>query len=134
MKIMKTKFTKLVTVLLLSVIIVGFSSCSKEKDGLPSTKEHKVIFKAIASSGSDLDIAVYGYDTNITTKSGLSGTTWESGEITVPKGTAQVSAQVSAMGANANSTLKVEIWIDGKLVKEGTSSGPALGATVFHIF
>jgi len=41
---------------------------------------------------------------------------------------------VNAIGASATSTLKVQIWVDGELKKEGTSSGQYLSASAAYTF
>lgn len=115
--------------------IIG-SSCSKDDAGTPgpSATSHKVQFKAEASAGSDIEVAVYGYDANTTTATSLSGTTWKSPEITVPAGTSIATAAVNGTGANASSTLKVQVWVDGVMKKEGTSSGAILSAQASYSF
>ncbi|MFP3598281.1 hypothetical protein [Chryseobacterium sp. SIMBA_029] len=113
-------------------------SCSKDDDDdnnvAGSNGTHKVVFKAEASSGSNISIAVYGYDANATTATSLNGTSWSSPEITVPAGALTLNAAVNATGANASSTLKVQIYVDGVLKKEGTSSGQYLSASANHTF
>ncbi|MFW0716449.1 hypothetical protein [Pedobacter sp. N23S346] len=43
---------------------------------------------------------------------------WSSPEITVPAGTVVPNVTGSATGANANSTLKAQIYVDGELKRE----------------
>ena len=116
--------------------IILLASCGKDDDNTPnpSPTTHKVMFKAEASAGSNLSIAVYGHDASTTTASSLSGTTWTSPEITVPAGTVVASAAVNATGANTSSTLKVQVWVDGVMKKEGTSSGSILSAQATYNF
>ncbi|WP_267405166.1 MULTISPECIES: hypothetical protein [unclassified Chryseobacterium] len=125
-------------VVLLAAMFIGFvSSCSSDDDDNPvngAGKQHKVVFKAIASSGSNIDVAVYGIDGNPTTASSLSGETWSSPEITSEKGAYGANVAVNAIGASASSTLKVQIWVDGELKKEGTSSGQYLSASASYTF
>lgn len=125
-------------VVLLATMLLGFvTSCSKDDDDNNvngSNKSHKVVFKAIASAGSDIDAAVYGIDGNPTTASSLSGTTWSSSEVTAEKGAYNANVVVNAIGPNASSTLKVQIWVDGELKKEGTSSGQYLSASASYVF
>lgn len=125
-------------VVLLATMFIGFvSSCSKDDDddNTPgSGKSHKVVFKAIASTGADIDVAVYGIDGNPTTASSLSGTTWTSPEVTSEAGAYNANVAVNAIGADASATLKVQIWVDGELKKEGTSSGQYLSASASYTF
>ena len=122
----------------MAAMLIGLvASCSKDDDDNHvngAGKSHKVVFKAIASSGSNIDVAVYGIDGNPTTASSLSGTTWSSPEITSESGAYNANVAVNAIGANASSTLKVQIWVDGELKKEGTSSGQYLSASASYTF
>lgn len=124
---------------LLATMLFGFvTSCSKDDDDDNNVngagKSHKVVFKAIASSGSNISGAVYGIDGNPTTATSLSGTTWTSPEVTSEAGAYNANVAVNALGANASSTLKVQIWVDGELKKEGTSSGEILAASASYVF
>lgn len=112
-----------------------FVSCSKDDDKPgPSKTSHKVVFKAIASEGSNITVAVYGYDSEITTATSLNGSTWTSPEVTVPAGTIVANASVGADGKDANSSLKVQVYVDGELKKEGTSTGEFLNASASYSF
>jgi hypothetical protein len=124
-------------VMVMAALLLGFvASCSNDDDdNTPGAgKTHKVVFKAEASSGSNIDVAVYGIDGNPTTASSLSGTTWTSPEITSEAGAYNANVAVNAIGPNASSTLKVQIWVDGELKKEGTSSGQYLSASASYTF
>ncbi|WP_223607158.1 hypothetical protein [Chryseobacterium sp. OSA05B] len=123
-------------VVLVTAVLLGFSSsCSNDDDDdAPARQSHKVVFKATASAGSNIDVAVYGYDSTITTASSLSGTTWTSPEITTPAGAVNVNVGVNATGSSSSSTLKVQIYVDGELKKEGTSSGQVLSASANYTF
>lgn len=112
----------------LSTVFI-FSSCGS-KDLPKKGGTHKVQFKATGSSGVNISIVAYALGTEITNKSDLSGSTWTSEEFTTSAGTFNVSA--NARGVDANSTLKVEILVDGQVVKTGTSTGSILSATAAH--
>lgn len=122
----------------MAVMLIGFTaSCSNDDDDNNvngAGKSHKVVFKAIASSGSNIDVAVYGIDGNPTTASSLSGSTWSSPEVTSEPGAYSANVAVNAIGADASATLKVQIWVDGELKKEGTSSGQYLSASTSYTF
>ena len=109
-------------------------SCSKKKDEQPSNSSHKVVFKVEASAGSNIIVANYGYDGKVTQVGSLSGTTWSSPEITVPAGTIVVAGGAGGNGANASSTIKMQIYVDGVLKKESTGSGVGLTVAVTHTF
>lgn len=123
-------------VMVMAALVLGFvTSCSNDDDNIPGTnKPHKVVFKAEASAGSNIEIAVYGIDGNPTSATSLSGTTWSSPEITSEAGAMSANVAVNAIGASASSTLKVQIWVDGELKKEGTSSGQYLSASAAYSF
>ncbi|MEJ5051904.1 hypothetical protein WH221_18915 [Chryseobacterium culicis] len=127
-----------VFVAVIAALLIGFTaSCSKDNDDNNvngAGKSHKVVFKAIASSGSNIDVAVYGIDGNPTTASSLSGSTWSSPEVTSEPGAYTANAAVNAIGPDASATLKVQIWVDGELKKEGTSSGQYLSASTSYTF
>jgi len=124
-------------VAVIAAMLIGFTaSCSKDNDDNVNGagKSHKVVFKAIASSGSNIDVAVYGIDGNPTTASSLSGSTWSSPEVTSEAGAYSANVAVNAIGPDASATLKVQIWVDGELKKEGTSSGQYLSASTSYTF
>lgn len=125
-------------VAVIAAMLIGFTaSCSKDSDDdnvNGAGKSHKVVFKAIASSGSNIDVAVYGIDGNPTTASSLSGSTWSSPEVTSEPGAYSANVAVNAIGPDASATLKVQIWVDGELKKEGTSSGQYLSASTSYTF
>lgn len=126
---MKTLKNKLATITLLLLTVLSISGCSKDDDSPPRGTATKVVFKAEVSSGSTLNMAVYGYDTHLTTASGLNSQSWTSPEITVPNNATVVSIMSNAVGADAAATLKVRIFVNGVLKKEATSTGTALSAT-----
>lgn len=134
-KIKLNKVLKGTFLLLATSVVMGFvTSCSNDDDESNPETSHKIVFKAEASSGSDINIAVYGIDGNTTTATSLTGTTWTSTEITAPAGSFSANVAVNAVGANANSTLKVQIYVDGQLKKEGTSSGQYLSVSANYNF
>ena len=112
-------------------VVFALSSCSKN-DGPKSGGTHKVQFKATGSSGVNISVVGYALGTEITTKSDLSGNTWTSEEFTTSAGT--LNCTVNAIGVDANSTLKVEIIVDGAVKKTSTSTGSVLSATVAYGF
>ncbi|WP_316830860.1 hypothetical protein [Pedobacter aquatilis] len=116
------------------VMVTSLFACKKDNEVGPSKTSHKVVFKLEASAGSSISTVVYGYDSNATTSTSLSGTSWTSPEITVPAGTITLNIASGATGANANSTLKAQIYVDGELKKEGTSSGAILSASASYQF
>ena len=107
-----------------------FWGCSKGDE--PTSTSKKVVFKAEASAGSTVRMIVYGYDASLTTISNANTQTWTSSEIVVPATANVASISGNGMGANAAATLKVQIYVNGQLKKEGTSTGTALSVTSQH--
>ncbi|MFD2284636.1 hypothetical protein GJU39_03015 [Pedobacter petrophilus] len=118
------------------LLFTGLMSCKKDEDvdSPPNKTSHKVVFKLEASAGSNLSVVAYGYDGQVTTASSLSGTAWTSPEVIVPAGTVVATMSGSATGANGTSSLKAQIYVDGQLKKEGTSTGQALIANTSYSF
>ncbi|SES27903.1 hypothetical protein [Pedobacter rhizosphaerae] len=109
-------------------------SCKKDND-TPAVTTHKVVYKAVASAGSSIGIAVVsdgkGGNESFTS---LSGSTWTSPEYTVPSSVIAVAAAVSATGTSATSTLNLQIWVDGVMKSEGKSTGAVLSANAAYSF
>lgn len=108
---------KIKTILFITIITLLGTSCSKDPANSAGSSSHKVIFKAVASTGSKIDVAVFVINGVATSASGLSGTSWQSAEVAASTGN-QISCAVNGIGANASSTLAMQIWIDGALAKE----------------
>lgn len=113
--------------LILGIISLSLclSACSKDDD-MPSSKSHKVVFKAMVSEGSSISDAVYGIDEQLSSVTSLEGTTWSSEEVTANAGAINANVSITATGVDANSTLTVQIYVDGALKKEGKSKGKTL--------
>lgn len=128
---------KTLKMLLLPVLAfsIGFSACGgKDDDPAPGRSAKKVQYKAIGSTGVKLHSAIYGYDQTITTVSSIPGNTWTSPVLDVPASAMGGTCVVGAIGVDANSTLKVEMYINGELKKTGTSSGTTLSAGTSVVF
>lgn len=117
------------------MIATLFSACKKDdKDDAPGRTTHKLVFKAEGSAGVNLTVVAYGYDTQITSASNLSGNTWSSAEINVPASAVSANITINGTGVSSTATLKVQIYVDGQLKKEATSTGTILSATGQHSF
>lgn len=125
MKVSQNKLAKFVALFFTIPLLIN---CSSDDKG-PNNTTKKVVFKAEASTGSSINMAVYGYDATLTSVSSINNQSWTSPEITVPASANVASVIANAMGANAASTLKVQVYVNGVLKKEGTSTGTALSAT-----
>lgn len=129
---MKSLKSLLLPVLALSI---GMAACGgKDDDPAPGRSAKKVQFKATGSTGVKIMNAVYGFDQSITTASDINAQTWQSAVIDVPGSALGATCVIGAVGPNASSTLKVEMYIDGQLKKTGTSSGTALSAGTQIVF
>jgi len=123
-----SKLLSLVFVLSLTLLI----SCKKDKE---TSGTHKVVFKAIGSADSNISTALYvdgsGKTENFTS---LSGNTWTSTEYTISSSVHAVNFGANGVGATANSTLTVEIWVDGVKKADGRSTGTILSAQASYSF
>lgn len=108
--------------LFLAVIAGAFilASCSKDKDPAPGTGGLvKVQYKIIGSSDVKISTIAYYDGDNVVTKTGSFGSEWTS-EGTISSKTPLISA--NALGTSDASTLKAQILVDGKVVKESPNS------------
>ncbi len=123
------KNLKIFSLLLLALTFV-FSSCSKDDDDMPGTGTKKVQYKLIGSTGVNISTIVYYDGDNPVSKTGNFGNEWTS-EANISSKMPAISA--SAIGPNDNSTLKSQILVDGKVVKEsGVSTGKVLTTNVSY--
>ncbi|MBE8714346.1 tudor domain-containing protein [Sphingobacterium hungaricum] len=119
----------LIIALLATIAPFFFGSCSSDDNPAPDGK-NKVTYRIVGSSDVNITTVVF-YDgsSSPVTRSGDFGATWESDEVTVESSRTIISA--NGIGATDASTLKAEIWIDGKLAKENTVSiGKVLSTTL----
>lgn len=112
---------------LLGIFLMG--GCSKSDS--PAGGSYKVKYKVVGSSGVKISTIVYGTDGTggVKSISELGTQNYESDEYTFSnKGYASMSVQ--AMGTNSSSTLKAQIYVDGKLAKESSAEGKILVTSV----
>ncbi|MGV6943794.1 MmpS family transport accessory protein [Sphingobacterium kyonggiense] len=102
-----------------------FSSCSKDDDNNdPDGGPKKVQYKIIGSNDVNITTIVYMEGDDYVSKTGDFGKEWTSPEVSV-KQIAIITA--NAHGTTDNSTLKCQILVNGKVVKEsGVSTGKIL--------
>jgi len=123
------KNLKTLSLLLIALTFV-ISSCSKDDDGSPGTEAKKVQYKIIGSTGVNISTIVYYNGDSPVSKTGNFGSEWTS-EANISAKTPMITA--GAMGPNDNSTLKAQIIIDGKVVKESAvSTGKVLHTNVSY--
>ena len=118
---------------LLPILVVAvLASCKKDDD---SSATHKVKFKAETSSDSKISTVLYTNVTgDVTSNTSVNSTTFNSAELTIPSSVPIISFGATGSGATANSTIKVQIWVDGVMVKENVGTGTALSATTSYSF
>lgn len=116
---------KLTTLLLaLFSLTLIFSSCSKDDDNGDPQGPKKVQYKIIGSNDVNITTIVYMEGDDHVTKTGDFGKEWTSPEVSV-KQIAIITA--NAHGTTDNSSLKCQILVNGKVVKEsGVSTGKIL--------
>lgn len=127
------RFSKILSLALVLGLTLLFS-CSKDKDNSPSGT-HKVVFKAIGSTGVVINTAVYTAGaTQSETFTTLNVQNWTSQEYTIPSSAQMINFGASGTGADANSTCVVEIWVDGVKKADGKSTGKILSASAGYQF
>ncbi|WP_099365401.1 MmpS family transport accessory protein [Sphingobacterium sp. 1.A.4] len=116
--------------LILLVLPIFFSSCSKDDGPSDDPVERKVQYKIIGSAGVNITTIVYYDGDTPVSKTGSFGSEWTS-EVGVSTKTPMASA--NGTGPDDGSTLKAQIIIDGKVVKESApSTGKILQTNVSY--
>lgn len=122
---------KIISLSLILLTTTALVSCKKDSNSGP----HKVKFKADTSSDSKLTAVVYTSETGAnTTSSSINSSSFASSELTIPSSVSVISFSANGTGASAGSTLKVQIYVDGNLVKENIGTGTTLSATATYSF
>lgn len=122
-------------ILSLSFIVLAATvlfSCKKDNN---NSGTYKVKFKAETSSGAKLSSVIYTSETgDIITNSSVNSSSFSSTELTIPSSVKVISFTANGIGESAGSTLKVQIYVDGNLVKENVGTGTTLSATANYSF
>lgn len=127
-------FKKLLLAVLPLMALAILASCSKKGDETPAGT-HKVVFKAETSSDASISTALFTNATgDVTTNTSVNSKTFTSAELTIPSSVMVINFGATGSGASANSSLKVQIWVDGNLVKENIGTGTTLSATTSYTF
>lgn len=110
------------------------TSCSKDDETGPGRTSHKIRFVAETSADAKISSVTYtGPSGDPTSNSSVNATTFSSGEITVSADVPAVSFIATGLGVNS-STIKAQIYVDGTLVKENSSTGSALVVNTSYMF
>jgi len=126
-----TKVLSLALILSLTFLF----SCKKDNDETPSGSTHKVVYKAVGSSGTNIGVAVVSTGLGATESfTSLSGSTWTSPEYTISSSAIVLGGAVNGTGPDANSTLTMQVWVDGVMKAEGKSTGQILSASTTFSF
>lgn len=124
------KFRKLLALSFCLVVLTALFSCSKDDD---NKGPRNVEFKVTASSNASITTVVHSnVQGEPTTLTSLSGSTWST-KLTVNADVQAISLGANATATDATGTLKVQVLIDGVVVKENTSSGQYLSATTVYM-
>ncbi len=124
------KFKKLLALSFCLVVLTALFSCSKDDD---NNGPRNVEFKVTASSNASISTVVHtSAQGDATTLTSLSGNTWST-KLTVNADVQAISLGANATATDATGTLKVQVLIDGVVVKENTSSGQYLSATTVYM-
>ncbi|MEO4004460.1 MULTISPECIES: hypothetical protein [unclassified Flavobacterium] len=127
---------KILTTLVLTMAFGLIStSCSSDGDGSGNAtggSSKMVRYKAIASDNAKIDVIAYtNAQGDMTTHTDINATTWESPEISMPASVQAISFGGSATVATQGETgtLKVQIIVNGEVVKENISTGSVMSAS-----
>lgn len=126
---MKTSKNLFLLTLLLGAKSLTMAGCcdeslTPENDGIA-----EVEYKVVGSAGVNITKVIYNENNIPVTKTGDLGSSWTSDKVINHDARTTVTAQ--ATGLSDLSTLKAEIWMDGKVVKESTlSTGKTLSTTL----
>ena len=121
---------KILSVSFIVLTVSVFYSCKKD-----ASRTYKVKFKAETSSDAKLSAVAYTNETgNVTNTSSLNSSSFASSELTIPSSVSIITFSANGNGASAGSTLKVQIYVDGNLVKENTGTGTVLTASTTYSF
>lgn len=114
------------------VLICGaiLLSCKKDKtEGNGYNVEYKISTSANAVIGTVIHTNAQG---DPTTATNVGGTSW-SAKVNVQAGVPAISLGGNGATTSGNGSMTVQIYIDGKLVKENSASGSVLSATTTYI-
>lgn len=130
---------KFLTVTLFAAVSALFlSACSKDNDNGPSSGTHKVYYTIEGSANVEVTGAVYTNAKGETeSRTDMSGSnTWTSEEFTINTATVKTVVITASEYTtdNANGTLTVKIFVDGKQVSDNTGRGNILQATTLYSF
>lgn len=121
---------------LIGTVFIALNSCNREEDRAKYVT-HTITYKAETSAGSNLkSVTAFALDAKSFRDEPLSGTTWSSDvEGKGLQGEEHVIAlRVDGTGIDVNSTLKIQIYVDGDLKKEEISKGLNLEAYAEYKF
>lgn len=124
-------FKKLLALSFCLVVLTAFFSCSKDDEnnnGGPYDVEFRVTTSANAPIMNIIHTNASGEQTAL---SSVGGNSWSS-KITVQAGVPAIAINATAY-AEAGGTIKVEILVNGKVVKENEGRGTALVASTTYI-
>lgn len=106
-----------------------FGGCGKNEGETKDSGSVKVTYKIIGSSDTKINTVVYYSGSSPVNAIGNFGSTWEQ-EATVESSSSAI-VTASANGLKQTSTLKAQILIDGKVVKESKpSTGTSLSTQI----
>lgn len=114
----RMRLTALLSLLAGSLFL--FAGCSKDEGETEAGGSVKVTYRIIGSSDTKINTVVYYSGSSPVSATGDFGSTWEKEATVESRAMAIVSA--NANGLAQTSTLKAQILIDGKVVKENTPS------------
>jgi len=125
-------FRKLLALSFCLVVLTAFFSCSKDDDNNNGNGPYDVEFKVTTTGNAPISTIIYTNATgDQTALSSVGGASWSS-KVTVQAGVPAI-AIIATGYSETGGTIKVEILVNGKVVKENTGSGTALSASTTYI-
>ncbi|MDM1048676.1 MULTISPECIES: hypothetical protein [Sphingobacterium] len=115
------------------ISIIFIASCSDNDDPvIPQTGNVKATYRIVGSSGVNITSIVFYENNTIATRSGNFGAEWTSHEVENDGIHTMINA--TASGPSDQSTLKAQILIDGKVVKESPVSQGKILVTSLSLY
>src|SRR5690606_5058250 len=115
------------------ISIISIASCSDNDDlVIPQTGNVKATFRIVGSSGVNITSIEFYENNTIATRSGNFGAEWTSHEVENDGTHTMINA--TASGPSDQSTIKVQILIDGKVVKESPVSQGKILVTSLSLY
>lgn len=120
---MKTKIKNL-SIVFFTFLFGIIAACSSDNDNSIAGK--KASFKVVGSNGANISTIVYALGSETFPVTNVNNTSWSSQEITIPNNVNTLSLSGNATGTSQSSSIRLEIYVNGQLKKQQTTSGTVM--------